>query len=239
MILLAIDTSTPRAAVALDRPGRPARFAPPEPGLRHGRGLVPGIAGLLAAEGISARDLDAIAVGVGPGSYTGLRIGLTAAKCLAYAARKPLVAIDSLEAIAGNAPADSRAVAVVVDAQRGDGYVAEFARDAPGGPLRRLGQTRIEPLGPWAAALAEGTLVLGPALDRLALDWPAAVQSGTADQGHPHGSTLIDLGREALLAGRVVDPFALEPSYFRRSAAEDQWDARKPTGPRKPDGNAA
>jgi tRNA threonylcarbamoyladenosine biosynthesis protein TsaB len=226
LIILAIDTSTLRAAVALARPGGPVRVAPPDPDRRHGRGLVPSISRLLEEEGLGAADLEAVAIGLGPGSYTGLRIGLTAAKCLAFVANKPLVGLDSLEAIARNAPEDALRVAVAADAQRGDAYVAEFSRGRPGAPLFRVGPTRIEPLGPWSFGLEPDTLVLGPALDRLDVDWPASLRRGTPDQGHPDGSRLIPLAIEAYEAGRRVDPFFVEPVYLRRSAAEDQWERR-------------
>ncbi len=229
MIFLAIDTSTPRAALALGRPGDHPRVAPPEtdPSRRHGRGLIPAIVSLLEAEGVNLADLGAIAVGLGPGSYTGLRIGLTAAKTLAYAVRKPLLALDSLEAIARNAPADALRVAVAVDAQRGDAYVAEFARQGPGTPLLRQTPTRIEPVGIWASSLEPGTLILGPALEKLLPTWPGHVDQGTLDQGHPDPAALIELALEAFESGRTLDPFFVEPVYLRRSAAEDQWEARK------------
>ena len=227
MILLAIDTSTHRAAVALSRPGQTVDVAPPDPDRRHGRGLIPAIKALLAARGLTVADLDAIAVGLGPGSYTGLRIGLTAAKTLAYAAKKPLVGLDSLEVIARNAPGDVREVAVAVDAQRGDAYVAEFTHVVGSGRLVRLGATRIEPVGAWSSNLEPETLVLGPALDRLQPTWPEGLKLGTIDQGHPASENLIAFAREALEAGLKDDPFFLEPIYLRRSAAEDQWEARK------------
>lgn len=229
MIFLAIDTSTPRAALALGRPGSPTRVAPPEsdPSARHGRGLIPAIVALLDAEGLKIAELGAIGVGLGPGSYTGLRIGLTAAKTLAYTIGKPLLAIDSLEAIARNAPDDVLRVAVAVDAQRGDAYIAGFARETAGTPLLRVSPTRIEPVESWANALEPGTLVLGPALLKLLPTWPDHVHLGTIDQGHPDPARLIPLASEALEAGRTLDPFFVEPVYLRRSAAEDQWDARK------------
>jgi tRNA threonylcarbamoyladenosine biosynthesis protein TsaB len=228
LIVLAIDTSTPRAALALGRFGLASRVAPLEadssPSRRHGQGLIPAIEGLLLLEGLKVADLGAIAVGLGPGSYTGLRIGLTAAKTLAYAASKPLLALDSLEAIARNAPDDALRVVVAVDAQRGDAYVARFARSSPGSPLLRLGPTTIEPVGPWSEALEPGTVVLGPSLARLLATWPETVHLGTLDQGHPDPSKLIPLAFEALEAARVLDPFFVEPIYMRRSAAEDQWE---------------
>ena len=231
MILLAIDTSTPRAALALGGPGREPRVAPidPEdgPGRRHGRALIPAIRALLDEAGVTVADLGAIAVGLGPGSYTGLRIGLTAAKTLAYAIGQPLVALDSLEAIARGAPVDALRVAVAVDAQRGDAYVAGFARSTEGAPLLRLGPTTIEPVEAWALALGPGTMVLGPGLDRLLSRWPEALRLGTVDQGHPDPGNLIPLAWAAFHdAGRRLDPFFVEPIYLRRSAAEDQWEAR-------------
>ncbi len=145
---------------------------------------------MLKAEGLTVADLGAIAVGLGPGSYTGLRIGLTAAKCLAFAAGKPLIGLDSLEAIARNAPEDCLQVAVAIDAQRGDAYVARFAREAPDLPLLRIDETRVEALEPWAAGLKPGTLVLGPGLETLLSDWPDSIQVGTPEQGLPGPSTL-------------------------------------------------
>ncbi|WP_435017188.1 tRNA (adenosine(37)-N6)-threonylcarbamoyltransferase complex dimerization subunit type 1 TsaB [Tundrisphaera sp. TA3] len=226
MRILAIDTSTLRAAIALsgadDR--SPITHGATEPDRRHGRNLVPAIKALLDGQGLRPGQLDLIAVGVGPGSYTGLRIGLTAAKTLAFAGGCKLIGLDSLEVIAAGAPAGAARVAVVADAQRGDVYAAEFAR-GPGGMVR-LAPTRIERGDAWAAGLDPGTLVLGPGLDRLSLPWPEGVQTGTSEEGHPSPASLIALARDATRSDRRDDPWTLEPAYFRRSAAEDQWDRR-------------
>ena len=93
---------------------------------RRGRDLVPGLRDLLAEAQARAIDLGLIAVGLGPGSYTGLRIGLTAARTLAYAADADLIGFDSLEGWARTASPESVRVYVVADAQRGDVYSADF-----------------------------------------------------------------------------------------------------------------
>jgi tRNA threonylcarbamoyladenosine biosynthesis protein TsaB len=228
--LLALDTSTPRAAVALATAGGGVYVAQPDPQARHGRNLVPCVQALLRQAGLAIGAIDLFAVGLGPGSYTGLRVGLTAAKVLAYAAGRPLVGFDSLEAVARNAPGDALSVAVVADAQRGEVYSAEFGRAAPGGPLARRTATRVEPLTGWVDRLAAGTFVLGPGLElerlRQALpDHVAAVRPGDA-ANWPDPHRLPPLARELWHAGRRDDLWFLEPLYLRRSAAEDQWDRK-------------
>jgi tRNA threonylcarbamoyladenosine biosynthesis protein TsaB len=226
--LLVLDTSTPRAAVAVAAPGGRILVAHPDPDQRHGRNLVPAIRALLRDAGVALGELDGFAVGLGPGSYTGLRIGVTAAKTLAYAAGKPLVGLDSLEAIARNAPGDAPRVSVVADAQRGDLYVAEFTRPESGASLVRAAPTRVESRAAWSAALTAPTLVLGPALERLRDRLPAAARTGPPEADWPDGARLLELARDVWATGRRDHPLFLEPSYLRRSAAEDQWDSAKP-----------
>src|SRR5947209_13538378 len=135
MIVLAMDTSTDRAAVALSNEEGDMRVATIDSGRRHGRDLIPRLKALLDSAAIEPRDLGAIAVGLGPGSYTGLRVGVTAAKALAYATGAVLIGLNSLHAIGQNAPTDSARVSVIADAQRGDVYVADLVRPSPGAPL--------------------------------------------------------------------------------------------------------
>ena len=229
MNILALDTSTPRAAVALATSAGAILTASPDPLPRHGRNLVPTIRDLLRESGLSVRALDLLAVGLGPGSYTGLRIGLTAVKTLAYVAGRPVVGFDSLEAIARNAPPDAPRVAAIADAQRGDLYTADFARES--GVLVRLGPTRVEPADEWLTRLAQAgpTLVLGPGLERLRSPLPSNASSpDDPDDHHPAGLPLIELARELWRSGQRDDPWFLEPHYLRRSAAEDQWDRARP-----------
>lgn len=231
MNLLALDTSTIRAAVAVATSGGVVHVATPDPARRHGRNLVPAIRDLLRRAGLGPADLAGIAVGLGPGSYTGLRIGLTAAKTLAYATGRPLVGLDSLELVARNAPEEVLRVSVIADAQRGDVYVADFARAGPSAPLVRTSPTRVEPASVWSAGLIDPTLVLGPGLERLRIPLPGAARTADLEASVPDGIQLALLAREAWDTGRRDDPWFLEPLYLRRSAAEDLWNAGKPGDP--------
>jgi tRNA threonylcarbamoyladenosine biosynthesis protein TsaB len=225
VILLAIDTSTPRAAIALALADGSIRVAHADASVRHGRALLVDVRNLLRDAGLTPSAIDVLAVGLGPGSYTGLRVGVTAAKTLAYALSRPLIGLDSLAVIAENAPDDVREVSVIADAQRGDLYVANFRRTDPNSPLQRLGSTEILPEAAWRARLGPETLVLGPAVARLEripdvslpIDSPLHV---------PDPNRLVSLAKTAFEAGEVVEPWFLEPIYLRRSAAEDQWEAK-------------
>lgn len=230
--LLAIDTSTTHAALAVVSLGvGSVSVASPDPAARHGRALVPAIRALLADAGLAPSDLGGLVVGLGPGSYTGLRIGLTAAKTLAYALGTPLVGFDSLDVVARNAPPDALRVHAIGDAQRGDLYLAAFHRERSGGPLVRLEPTQVVPLDRWAAELPLETYVLGPALTvpRLADALPGHARRPVGDDDQwPNPVHLAAIAREVWLSGRRDDPWFLEPVYLRRSAAEEQWDRLQP-----------
>jgi tRNA threonylcarbamoyladenosine biosynthesis protein TsaB len=222
--LLAFDTSTVHAALAVARADGATFVASPDPAHRHGRSLIPALRDLLREAGLAIQALDAIAVGLGPGSYTGLRIGVTAAKTLAYAAGRPLVGLDSLELIAQNAPREATHVAAIADAQRGDVFVAEFARPEPFGPLVRVAQSRVEPLTAWLAGLPAGTLILGPGVAQLKEPLPSGIVAAPAEAGRPSAHHLLTIALDAARLGVFADPWLLEPAYLRRSAAEDLWE---------------
>jgi tRNA threonylcarbamoyladenosine biosynthesis protein TsaB len=227
MNLLVFDTSTERAVIALSTASGGPFVTTTDSGRRHGRDLIPQVSSLLSRAGLRVGNLDLVAVGLGPGSYTGLRVGVTAAKTLAYATGAALAGLDSLQAIGRNAPAEALRVSVIADAQRGDLYVADLARPAPGAPLLALGESRIEPLANWGARMEQGVLVLGPGLDspRIRGALPAGLNTMEGTANYPQGVCLIELAREAQASGRLEVPWLLEPRYLRRSAAEDQWDA--------------
>ncbi|GAC1345645.1 MAG: tRNA (adenosine(37)-N6)-threonylcarbamoyltransferase complex dimerization subunit type 1 TsaB [Isosphaeraceae bacterium] len=185
---------------------------------------MPAIRDLFRLGSISPRDLDAIAVGLGPGSYTGLRIGLIAAKTLAYALGCRLIGLDSLEIVARNAPRQAMRVSVVADAQRGDLFVADFNRHDSDSPLVRRGTARLENARDWFSRIEAGTFILGPALLRSTFEVPRGAILATENDRLPLPGGLISSAMEAFDSGRSDDPWTLEPVYLRRSAAEDKRD---------------
>ncbi len=234
MNLVVIDTSTERAVIALATMSGALYATATETSRRHGRDLIPRIAFLLDEAGLHVADLNAVAVGLGPGSYTGLRVGVTAAKTLCYASGADLLGLDSLIATGRNAPGHANRISVIADAQRGDLYVADLYRAAPKSPPRSLGDTRVEPLADWRARLEPDVFVMGPALEstRILGQLPQGILTSGAANNFPDGHHLIELARELWSDGFRDDPWLLEPRYLRRSAAEEQWDrARDPVSP--------
>lgn len=142
MIVLGLDTATPATAAALrlaDGSCAEARDDPPaghRPG--HSTHLLPLASRLLAQAGISFEDLGAIAVGVGPGTFTGLRIGVATARGLAQSLAKPLLGVGSAAALARPALRDHDRVLSVLDARRGEAFLAAYACGAEGGAARQL-----------------------------------------------------------------------------------------------------
>jgi tRNA threonylcarbamoyladenosine biosynthesis protein TsaB len=230
MNMLVMDTSTRCAAIALALRSGKVFADKTDASQKHGRDLIPRIALILASGGVNTRELDLIGVGLGPGSYTGLRVGVTAAKTFAYATGAAIVGFDSLEAIAWNAPDSALRVSVIADAQRGDVYSADFSRAAPGDPIACIRMTQIEPLDGWLARLEPGTLVLGPAIDspRIAARLPSDLLAQGSELNYPEGSRLIGIANRECAAGRRENAWLLEPRYLRKSAAEEKWESRNP-----------
>lgn len=228
MNLLAIDSSGGLSAVGVWTESGVSEEGTTAVSRKHGCDLVPMIRDLLLAARLEAADLTTVAVGLGPGSYTGLRIGLTAARMLAYVAGAKLIGFDSLEGFAQNAPDDALNVRVIADAQRGDVYCASFERAEAGGVLRAVAASRIEPIARWVEGLETGAFVLGPGLhtESIRAALPDRIVVADPDLNQPSGHRLVELARRIEASGAEFDLRGLEPNYIRRSAAEDQWAAR-------------
>ena len=190
---------------------------------RSARSLAPGIKSLIGQVGWRAAEVDLVAVTVGPGSFTGLRVGVTTAKTFAYAVGAEVLGIDTLEAIAAGAPESIDSLSVAIDAQRGEVVAGCFRRDSAG-QFRLTEPSRLIDLGEWLDGLPPDTVVSGPILRKCADRVPEGVRMLDAAYWPPQAATLARLAARDHAAGRRDDLWSLVPRYSRRSAAEEKWE---------------
>lgn len=136
MIILAIDTSTDYLSLAVMRDGKIVARFHRRAHMRHSSLLVPMIAKLLKRSKLRARDIDSFAISAGPGSFTGLRIGVTTVKGLAYSLKKPIVAVPTLDVIARNVKGFKGTICPVLDARKNKVYACFYSSD--GKNVRRI-----------------------------------------------------------------------------------------------------
>ena len=214
MAILALATSGPDGALGLRLCDGALLERPLEAGARRGRGLAPAIRALLSEASLTLADLRAVAVDVGPGSFTGVRVGVTSAKSLAWALGLPVVPVHSLEALAAAAP-DDEAVLTVRDAGRGTLYHAVY------GPLGTAGRpVWIAPARAAAAVVAALDLPARPVGE----DAPALAArdglSGAALRVVAGVAAVLRVAEPRLAAGMTCAPHDLVPLYLQASAPE-------------------
>lgn len=230
MPVLALDTATLVSSVAIVTPGALVAELTIQTKLTHSELLMPHISQLLAAARVRKSELSAVAVSIGPGSFTGLRIGLASAKALAYALNIPLVGVSTLAALAYNCPLPQVYLAPVLDAQKGNVYTSLYCwqqgkmseyRPAAVKPFTELlGQLRA--LGAPAVVMGEAAVMHQEQLKQAGPDIILAPPHLIM----PRAASVGLLGCKMLSDGISHDVMTLEPLYIRRSEAEDLWDRR-------------
>jgi tRNA threonylcarbamoyladenosine biosynthesis protein TsaB len=195
------------------------------PQQRTAQSLPPGIETLLDRVGWKPADVQLIALTIGPGSFTGLRIGVTMAKTFAYSVGAEVLGVNTLETIAQAAPANVSALTAVVDAQRGDVVVRTFSRGREGF-LLPTGDQQLISIDRWLQDLPAGMAVTGPALAKLASRLPTHVTVLDEKYWTPRAAMVAQLAHRQYAAGRRDDLWTLVPQYSRRSAAEEKLQGR-------------
>jgi tRNA threonylcarbamoyladenosine biosynthesis protein TsaB len=185
----------------------------------HSERIIPALEDLLASLGAGRADLAAIAVSRGPGSFTGLRTGLAAAKGLAFSCGIPLFGVPTLEVLAANAPARSGDVCAILNARRGEFFRALFsAGDA--GPIRQTPDSLIAERE-LAVDLPAGCLVLGEPPDSLrTLRSLPPLRLAPPHLNHPRAAAVALAGQAALGRGQPSELATLLPEYLRGAGAE-------------------
>jgi tRNA threonylcarbamoyladenosine biosynthesis protein TsaB len=218
-MLLAVETSSSIGSIALMSDGvlvaeRQLGVAGP----RHAQTLVPELDRLLKELSLKADAIDAVAVSIGPGSFTGLRVGLVFAKTLAWLNNAPLIAVDTLQAIAQQAPDSEPIVIAICDAQRGELFAASYELNEATGLRRRHHDIRVIQI----SELTPGRTVIGPLpsklRDRVVAEFPMCPEA----DGMPKASTVARIGADMFCRSEFYKPESLEPVYVRVSYAEEK-----------------
>ncbi len=229
MLVLAIETATPRVSVALGRNGAVLGDVSLDGGRRHAEQLVPAIKYLCDELDIDLDQLAAVAVGLGPGLFTGLRVGVTTARLMAQALRIPMIGVPTLDLIAYPLRHTSRTVVSVVDARRKEVFFACY-QPVPGGVQRsseyEVGTPdglagELEARGEDALLAGDGALLYAAqlgALDRVELAGPGAAP--------PSAAALVELATARYEREEFSLPADVHPLYLRRSDAEIEWDRK-------------
>ena len=226
MKILAIETSTIAGSVAIidDNAGLVGEVRV-DVKVVHAERLMPSIVWLLKASGFHINDFDAFAVSIGPGSFTGLRIGLSTTKGFSYAANKPIVPVPTLDAFARTLPFCSYLICPMLDARKNEVYAALYKWE--GNDCKKImPETAIRPaellknINEPTVFMGEGVKIyreiIAETLQNNAIFAPASSMS-------PSASTVGEIALEKLKQGIFSDPVGLVPFYIRKSEAEIHW----------------
>jgi tRNA threonylcarbamoyladenosine biosynthesis protein TsaB len=233
VLVLAIDTTTAQVSVAIGDAGAVLGAVQRSGGRRHAEQLAPAIDSLRRELRIELGHLAAVAVGTGPGLFTGLRVGVTTAKVMAQALRIPVVGIPSLDLVAYPLRHADRQIVAVLDARRREVFAARYL-PVPGG-VQRVSEYAVHAPAELVADLAadrtissRGLLLAGDGVDRFRTEFETlehAEFAGT-EFGAPSISALVQLATARCEREEFEQPDALQPLYLRQSDAEIEWDRK-------------
>jgi tRNA threonylcarbamoyladenosine biosynthesis protein TsaB len=230
VIVLAIDTCDSRGSVAALREGTVLKVVAHESQEDYSSWLLPAVGQCLEGSGLQRDGVDAYAVAAGPGSFTGVRVGLTAVKAWAEVYGKRIAAVSRLEGLAAEAKGDTDFVAAFANAQRGQVFGAVYRRNERG--LVRLGDEVViaaERFLEVATEFAGGQSIswVSTQADCTVLEeaWEAREMRGERVESvsNVRAPMIGRMGLAALAEGRFTDALALDANYVRRSDAEVFW----------------
>ena len=239
--MLSLDTSTQVSSVAVLAGGRLASEVTMQAKLTHSETLLPHVEQALAMAGVKKEELTGLAVSLGPGSFTGLRIGLAAAKAMSYVLQIPIVGVPTLEALALHYHMPEITIFSLMDAQKKNVYVEQLSWEKAGASLSLNVEQPIA-VRPLAEVLAEAgrmaangrpTVLVGDIVQKKLIgkdgraSEKAAIPPGVLlpppELVLPRASHVAWLGAERLAKGDADNVMDLEPIYVRKSEAEELW----------------
>jgi len=233
MLVIGIETSTPQSSVCLGNEqgllaGATLNARPPGGGVRsraHAEFLAPAIHFCLEQAGLEMAAISGVAVGLGPGLYTGMRVGIATAQALAHARRLPVVGLASLDLLAFPGRHVRRLLCSALDVRRGELCWA-FYRSAPGGVQRftdfRLGSP--DRLAGEIEAIREDVLCFGDgAMAHRSLLESTGAEVGSSSSAYPTAQALVELALARFLREDTARPEDLRPIYIRKADARISW----------------
>lgn len=229
MLILGIDTATMQASCAIGGHEGVLAAAQSAKGRRHAEHLVPAIEFICGQAQIELKELSVIAVDIGPGLFTGLRVGIATAKALAHALAVPMIGVSSLDLLAFPVRFSSRLIVAAVDARRGELYWATY-RQVPGG-VQRLSEPSVgspDEVASELLASGEELLMIGDGAVRYADTFEGLPKLEIADRGfaHPSATSLVQLAHARALREEFGPAASIEPLYLRKPDAEINWVTR-------------
>lgn len=226
-MILGIETATQQVSVALGGHEGVIGLLEIARGRRHAETLVPAIDFLCAQADIGLDEIGLVAVDVGPGLFTGMRVGLATAKALAQALRVPMIGISSLDLLAFPHRRSDRVVVPVVDARKGEVFYAMY-RQVPGG-LQQVAPPQAAPVDELVADLlarSQDTLCVGDGALRYRNEIRDGFHCEFADEAHPSAAPLVQLAHAKALREEWSNPSEIQPLYLRPPDAEINWAVR-------------
>ncbi|MGH2731120.1 MAG: tRNA (adenosine(37)-N6)-threonylcarbamoyltransferase complex dimerization subunit type 1 TsaB [Actinomycetota bacterium] len=228
MLLLGIETSTPQASVAIGSEQGVIASALISRGASYNEFLLPAIRFCLDESGLGFRNIGGVAVSVGPGLFTGMRVGVATAKALAQALSVPIVGMPSLDLVAYDVRYSAKTICAVLDARRDEVFFC-FYRPSPGG-IQRMSDYQVgkpEHLATGIASRPEEVLMVGDGalLYREVFEiLGTVVEVGTMSHAFPDAGALVELSLPRMFREDFDSLYDLKPLYLRRSARRIQWD---------------
>jgi len=219
--ILALETSADAGSLALLVDDQGVCELPLDGPQRTAQSFAVRLVEALDRAGWQPRDVQLVAVAQGPGSFTGLRVGVMAAKVFAYAVGAEVLGVNTLEVIAAQVPPPARRIAAVLDAQRRQLFTSLWSRQDEG-VCEPVGVTRIEELEAWLGGLPRHVAVTGEGLRKVCDRLPTEVAVVDPRHWAPRALTLGQLAHAHYQRGQRDDLWQLAPRYFRPSAAEEK-----------------
>lgn len=230
MLILGIESATSRVGCAIGGHEGTIASAHSARGRRHAESLAPQIEFVAEQAGVQLADIGAIAIDIGPGLFTGLRVGVTTALALATTLRIPMIGVTSLDLLAFPVGHTHRMITAAVDARRGEVFHATY-RPVPGG-MQRITEPAVgEPEDLRSAIVAEAADVLivgdGALAHRHLFEDVSGVEIADEVLAFPSASALVSLAHARAMREEFVRPDEIEPLYLRRPDAVAKWDTAR------------